>query len=140
MTTGAQTSQSRQSFAGKVSLVPPRLHAPAAEQAYCLWVKRLISFYNIRPPAQMAESEFDSFLTHLTLKKSIRASTHHQALSAFLFLDCCAIGRESALSLNRDPLYRDHGSCFPLSCNRHQPFQLKNRLLLLNGARLIIRL
>jgi hypothetical protein len=97
MTTGSQTNQSRPYFAGKVSLVPPRLNTPAAEQAYRYWAKGFISSYNIRPPAQMAESELESFLTHLTLKKNISASTHHQTLSAFLFLCRDFIGRDNSL-------------------------------------------
>ncbi len=90
MTTGALTSQSQQSFAGKVDLGPPRqgalagsAHAPklieqlyqrlrsryysqCTEQAYRHRVTRLIHFHNIRPPPEMEGPKINSFHeTHL---------------------------------------------------------------------------
>ncbi|MGA2223596.1 MAG: site-specific integrase [Syntrophobacteraceae bacterium] len=94
MTIGALTSQSLQSFAGKVNLGSPREDAPAAEQAYCHWVTRFIYFYNISSPAEMAGPQTNSLLTHLAVKKKISASTHHKALSAFLFLYSYVISRQ----------------------------------------------
>ena len=118
MTTGAQTFQSRQFFAGKADSRPPRQDAPTAsprapklmdqlheafrsrhysrrtEQAYCHWVKRFIYFHNVRHPAEMAEPEINAFLTHLAVKEKVSASTQNQALSALLFLYRHVIGRK----------------------------------------------
>lgn len=118
MTTGAQTSQSRQFFAGKADLRSPRknippdsarapklmeqLHQPLrsrhysrrTEQAYCHWDKRFIYFHNICHPAEMAEPEINAFLTHLAVKERVSASTQNQALSAWLFFYRHVIGRE----------------------------------------------
>jgi integron integrase len=56
------------------------------EQAYCDWIKRFILFHHKRHPAEMAEPEITSFLTHLAAKSNVAAATQNQALSALLFL------------------------------------------------------
>nr|MBC7244615.1 integron integrase [Chloroflexota bacterium] len=64
------------------------------EQAYLLWIKRFILFYNPglspanvkRHPKEMGASEVEAFLTHLAVKENVAASTQNQALSALLFL------------------------------------------------------
>jgi hypothetical protein len=40
-----------------------RHYSGRTEQAYCLWVKRFITFHHLRHPAEMAEAEINAFLT-----------------------------------------------------------------------------
>ena len=71
-----------------------RHYSRRTEQTYCLWVKRFIFFHNVRHPAEMAEPEINTFLTHLAVKEKVSASTQNQALSALLFLYRHVLGRE----------------------------------------------
>jgi integron integrase len=71
-----------------------RHYSRRTEQTYCQWVKRYIRFHHVRHPAEMAEPEIDAFLTHLTVKEKVSASTQDQALSALLLLYCHVLGRE----------------------------------------------
>jgi integron integrase len=71
-----------------------RHYSRRTEQVYCSWVKRFIFFHNVRHPEEMAETEINAFLTHLTVKEKVSASTQNQALSALLFLYRNVIGRE----------------------------------------------
>lgn len=84
-----------------------RHYSRSTEQSYCHWaclprreasrrrqVKRFIFFHKIRHPAEMAEPEINSFLTHLAIKEKVSASTQTQALSALLFLYRHVLDRE----------------------------------------------
>jgi integron integrase len=71
-----------------------RHYSRRTEQTYCQWVKRCIHFHHVRHPAEMAEPEIDAFLTHLTVKEKVSASTQNQALSALLLLYRHVLGRE----------------------------------------------
>jgi hypothetical protein len=63
-----------------------RHYSRRTEQTYCQWVKRYIHFHHVRHPAEMAEPEINTFLTHVAVKENVSASTQNQALSALLFL------------------------------------------------------
>jgi len=63
-----------------------RHYSRRTETTYCHWVKRYIFFHHVRHPAEMAEPEMNSFLTHLAVKEKVSASTQNQALCALLFL------------------------------------------------------
>lgn len=56
------------------------------EQAYVGWVRRFILFHNKRHPQEMGKSDIECYLTYLANDCGVSASTHHQALSALLFL------------------------------------------------------
>jgi integron integrase len=56
------------------------------EQAYVTWINRYILYHDKRHPAEMGEPEVEAFLTHLTIDRSVAASTQSQALNALLFL------------------------------------------------------
>src|SRR3990172_2849866 len=71
-----------------------RHYSSRTEQTYCHWIKRFIFFHKVRHPAEMAEPEINTFLTHLAVKEKVSASTQNQALSALLFLYRHVIGRE----------------------------------------------
>jgi integron integrase len=57
-------------------------------------VKRFIFFQHVRHPAEMAEPEINTFLTHLAVREKVSASTQNQALSALLFLYRHVLGRQ----------------------------------------------
>jgi len=71
-----------------------RHYSRRTEQAYCMWVERYIRFHKIRHPADMAETEVNTFLTHLAVDQRVSASTQNQALSALLFLYRYVVGYE----------------------------------------------
>lgn len=71
-----------------------RHYSRRTEQTYCQWVKRYIHFHHVRHPAEMAEPEINTFLTHLAVREKVSASTQNQALSALLFLYRYVFGRE----------------------------------------------
>ena len=50
------------------------------------WVRRFILFHNKRHPQEMGKSDIECYLTYLANDCGVSASTHHQALSALLFL------------------------------------------------------
>src|SRR4030095_5311963 len=56
------------------------------EQAYLHWIRHFILFHHKRHPAEMAEPEVASFLTHLAVARNVAAATQNQALNALLFL------------------------------------------------------
>jgi len=62
-----------------------------SEQAYIGWIKRYIHFCSVRHPAEMGAAEVEAFLTHLTVKENVAASTQNQAFSALFFftVKCC---------------------------------------------------
>jgi site-specific recombinase XerD len=57
-------------------------------------VKRFVRFDNVRRPSKLGEPEINAFLSHLALKRKVRASTQTQALSAILFLYQRVLKRE----------------------------------------------
>jgi hypothetical protein len=56
------------------------------EQAYASWVERYIRFHRGRHPARMGTAEIEAFLTYLSARRGVAASTHNQAACALLFL------------------------------------------------------
>ncbi|HQW53343.1 MAG TPA: integron integrase, partial [Acinetobacter sp.] len=56
------------------------------EQAYCGWIKRYVIFHQMCHPREMGRLEVESYLSHLVNEGNVSQSTHHQALSALLFL------------------------------------------------------
>lgn len=76
------------------SALHARHYSRRTEQAYCYWVRRYIRFHKLRHPAEMAEPEMNSFLTHLAVEEKISASTQNQALAALLFLYRHVLGRK----------------------------------------------
>ncbi|NRF67843.1 integron integrase [Aquincola sp. S2] len=56
------------------------------EEAYVHWVRAFIHFHGRRHPSELSAAEVESFLTWLAAERQVAPSTHHQALSALLFL------------------------------------------------------
>jgi len=63
-----------------------RHYSRRTEKSYCHWIKRYVIFNHMRHPKEMGETEINTFLSHLALKRKVSASTQNQALSAILFL------------------------------------------------------
>ena len=61
-----------------------RHYSIRTEEAYIRWMRQHIFFCNKQHPAQLGSRS--AFLSHLTVKHDIAASTQNQALSALLFL------------------------------------------------------
>lgn len=71
-----------------------RHYSLRTEQAYVHWVKRFIFFHDKRHPREMGRLEVEAFLSHLANVGKVAVSTHHQALSALLFLYREVLGTE----------------------------------------------
>lgn len=76
------------------SAVRVRHYSRRTEKAYVSWIRRFISFYNMRHPDQMGESEISAYVTYLATRRKLSASTQSQALSALLFLYRNVLRRE----------------------------------------------
>ncbi|WP_447861609.1 integron integrase [Nitrospira calida] len=57
------------------------------EQAYCHWIKRIMSFHHLRPVADMGEPDSGRFLSSVATASHVSASTQNQPLNALLLLD-----------------------------------------------------
>jgi integron integrase len=56
------------------------------ERIYVHWAEYFLRRHGPGHPRELGEREAESFLTHLTSERRVSVSTHHQALSAVLFL------------------------------------------------------
>lgn len=56
------------------------------EQAYVGWIKRYIRFHNLQHPKKLSEGHLIDYLTWLSNKRNVAASTQNQAFCAILFL------------------------------------------------------
>lgn len=56
------------------------------EEAYVSWARRFIRYHRGTHPARLRSRDIDSFLTHLSARRGVAASTHNQAASALLFM------------------------------------------------------
>ena len=65
--------------------------APTTEECYTAWVVDYLQFHHRRAgkwvhPDHLREAEAEDFLTHLAVDRRLAASSHSQALCAFVFL------------------------------------------------------
>ena len=56
------------------------------EEAYVRWVRRFVTFHEMRHPAEMGAEHVRAFLSHLATEEEVAASTQNQAFAALLFL------------------------------------------------------
>ena len=63
------------------------------EEVYLGWMRRFILFHGKRHPRELREAEVAAFLSDLTIRQDVSASTQNQALSALLFLYAKVLGR-----------------------------------------------
>jgi hypothetical protein len=69
-----------------VEALRTRDYSRRTEEAYLHWIRRFLVFHNGTHPREMAEMDFNRFLTHLAVGTKVAASTQNQALAAVLFL------------------------------------------------------
>jgi integron integrase len=63
-----------------------RHYSYETEKSYIHWIKRFVSFHNMKPPRDMGAAEVEAFLTYLAVQQKVAPSTQNQALSALIFL------------------------------------------------------
>lgn len=63
-----------------------RHYSPRTEKAYLGWMRRYVLFHAGRDPASLGAPQVAQFLTALSTRLRVSASTQNQALSALLFL------------------------------------------------------
>jgi integron integrase len=63
-----------------------RHYSRRTEAAYIAWVRRFVRFHGMQHPRSMSPTHVRSFLSHLSSKQQVSASTQNQALAALLFL------------------------------------------------------
>ena len=62
-------------------------YAYRTEKSYCDWILRFIKFYQCENhPKDMGKKEIEKYLSHLSTKGNVSASTQKQAFNAILFL------------------------------------------------------
>ncbi len=64
------------------------------EQSYVRWIVAFIRFHQLRHPSGMGGPEIEEFLTHLTVRRQVSASTQNQAFNAVVFLFKHILGKE----------------------------------------------
>jgi len=74
-------------------LMRANYYSRRTEEVYLGWMRRYIIFHDKRHPRDLREPEVAAFLSHLSVKLLVGASTQNQALSALLFLYDKVIGR-----------------------------------------------
>ncbi len=62
-------------------------YAYRTEETYCRWIAQYLRFFDLKKhPKEMGKNEIESFLSYLTVKRSVSAATQKQALNAIIFL------------------------------------------------------
>lgn len=83
----SQSGRQKPRLFDRVRQIIQALHySPRTEKTYIGWIKRFIFFHGKRHPIEMGEKEINEFLSFLTIKKNVTASTQNQALCAIVFL------------------------------------------------------
>jgi integron integrase len=70
-----------------------RHYSPKTTEAYVGWVRRFVSFYNLRHPRSMGAAEVSAFLSDLASQGGVSAGTQNQALAALIFLYAHVLGQ-----------------------------------------------
>jgi integron integrase len=73
--------------------VRARHYSPRTEKAYAGWAARFLTFCEPASVESLGAAEVARFLTHLSTRERVSASTQNQAFSALLFLIQDALGR-----------------------------------------------
>lgn len=63
-----------------------RHFSPRTEAAYVAWLRRFVRFHGMQHPRAMTAGHVRDFLSHLSSRQRVSASTQNQALAALLFL------------------------------------------------------
>jgi len=68
------------------SILNLKRYSTRTTTAYVRWIVGFIKFHKLRHPNEMREPEIEQYLSFLTIKQTVSASTQAQALAAILFL------------------------------------------------------
>ena len=68
-----------------LSALQLRRYSAKTAEACVGWVRRFVSFYNLRHPRSMGAAEVSAFLSDLASQGGVSASTQNRALAALLF-------------------------------------------------------
>jgi site-specific recombinase XerD len=66
--------------------VRARRYSLHTEEAYVRWIRQYILFLDKRHPSELGPAEISAFVSHLTVRRKVSASTQNHALPAPLFL------------------------------------------------------
>lgn len=61
-------------------------YSHSTETTYLYWVRFFVRWHGLKHPRDMGAKDIEAFLSMLANERKVSASTHNQALSAFLFL------------------------------------------------------
>jgi integron integrase len=115
------------------------------ERIYVHWAEYFLRWHGMRHPQELGPRDAEAFLTHLTSERRVSVSTHHQALSAILFLYREILGLElpwmqeigPPQARGRIPSVLTAGEVRALLAAVPQSSQLMARLLYGTGMRLM---
>ena len=68
------------------ALIRKKHYSIRTEQAYIMWIKRIILFQGKRRPKELGEREISQYISYLATEQEVSASTPNQALNAIVFL------------------------------------------------------
>jgi len=71
-----------------------RHYSPRTEEAYLGWIRRFISFHDMKPPENLTATHIRDFLGYLATEQAVASSTQNQALNAIVFLYSQVLGRD----------------------------------------------
>jgi integron integrase len=115
----------------------------STEKSYIDWIFRFIIFYNKRHPEEMGGKEIGEFLTDLSVKRKVSASTQNQALNALVFLykkvlkiELTDFNFKPSRKGKRLPVVLDRNEVYKILEDLHGEFHLMAALLYGCGLRL----
>jgi integron integrase len=63
-----------------------RHYSIRTEEAYIIWIKRFLSFHNLKDPARLDTKDIRKYLNYLAGERNVSAATQNLALNALVFL------------------------------------------------------
>nr|HOP41264.1 site-specific integrase [Geobacteraceae bacterium] len=73
-------------FENFISIMREKHYSIRTEQTYLSWLKRYISFHNMKPPELVGAQGVKEYLNYLAETREVSASTQNQALNSIVFL------------------------------------------------------
>ncbi len=113
------------------------------EKTYLLWIRRYIYFNKKRHPEELGEKEVSSYLSYLSLQRSVSANTQRTALNAIVFLYRDVVGRplgelshQYAKKSRHIPVVFTHQEALSVIQQLRMPYQLVAELMYGSGLRI----
>jgi integron integrase len=109
-------------------LLRRRHYSIHTERSYLDWIRRYVSFHNMKSRADMteAESKINSFLTHLARDLKVSASTQNQALNALVFLYKQVLGYDLDGKISAERAFRSPK--IPVVLSKDETAQILNAM------------